>query len=596
MRRNTTLINPTKHYTVVISKQASNQSRMSSTNSKSNAKSDSAIPKQCIVVCGVCDEKLNRSKHSLVVCQYCPFEACRTCCQTYLLGQSTPKCMEGKCGKEWTRKFLIQQFTKSFVNGALRKHMEKVMVDKETALLPATQLVLEERQRVHNLMYENMETLKLFRFTDTKIRELEKRVKSAIKTDGINSVEPLTIEIDVLKIQRVDYENKLEWIRIQRNNGGDVDVSKKSGFVRPCPAESCRGFMSCEWNCGLCHASACSKCHVIINSLNATEEEHVCNADDVATAKLLAKDTKACPKCYTGIFKIDGCDQMWCVQCHTAFSWRTGLIETRIHNPHYFEWQRRTGGGGAAAVPRADGDVLCGRELTHHTLGKIVRITNGNRKIKNKTDIPERERNVIDHILVYLGRAIHLKESVVPQYRVDDVENNMGLRIKYLQKQIDLPTFQSRIYIANKKHDLKREIHTVLQMNIHAITDIVYRMIDILTQSQHLFNQLDSRHTSADWVNRQSEITLVYKHAIDTFKEIIPLSTYVNECLAEISSTYGSVRNEVVIDGPAVYRNGVLSILRPVVSPASKKKGVAVAPAPAPADDGGSRDKAIVVV
>ena len=41
------------------------------------------------------------------------------------------------------------------------------------------------------------------------------------------------------------------------------------------------------------------------------------------------------------ISKIDGCNQMWCTQCHVAFDWKTGAIQNSVHNPHYFEWLRK---------------------------------------------------------------------------------------------------------------------------------------------------------------------------------------------------------------------------------------------------------------
>lgn len=53
---------------------------------------------------------------------------------------------------------------------------------------------------------------------------------------------------------------------------------------------------------------------------------------------------------------VRNCDQMYCTSCHTAFSWRTGKLETgTIHNPHAIAWQREHG-----QMERDINDIPCG--------------------------------------------------------------------------------------------------------------------------------------------------------------------------------------------------------------------------------------------
>lgn len=98
------------------------------------------------------------------------------------------------------------------------------------------------------------------------------------------------------------------------------EKQERRAFIKPCPAPDCRGFLSNKWKCGICDAIVCKDCHELIplskKISDETErkqvedearEKHTCDANNVATAKALQKETKPCPKCGIRIYKIDGC-------------------------------------------------------------------------------------------------------------------------------------------------------------------------------------------------------------------------------------------------------------------------------------------------
>ena len=89
-------------------------------------------------------------------------------------------------------------------------------------------------------------------------------------------------------------------------------------------------FLSSGYKCAICEVRVCSKCHEIMGYTPNCKENHECNPDTVAAVEMIKQETKPCPQCTAPIFKISGCDQMWCTACNIAFSWRTGLKVTGV--------------------------------------------------------------------------------------------------------------------------------------------------------------------------------------------------------------------------------------------------------------------------
>jgi hypothetical protein len=431
--------------------------------------------------CSICVEKVNRSTHSLIKCLFCGFEACKTCCQTYILDQTQAKCMNSSCGKEWPRKFIATFFPKSFLSGPWKNNREKVLFERELALLPATQIQMEEEKERSRLIKINRKKI------DKQLILVNDEIK--VFRDHLSNLEQQKIDL------------KRRW----HNQDGMMIPKEKKQFIRACPAGECRGFLSSHWKCGLCDIYTCADCHVPIGK---TREDvtHVCKEDDVATAKLLASDTKPCPKCASNIFKIEGCDQMWCTQCHTAFSWKTGKIETVIHNPHFYEWQRQNNGG---VAPRVAGDIVCGRELTHHNYRRIE-----DKFMGSDTDV------FLQDVSKVIESVLHLREVQLEHYRVNHAEDNQTLRRQYLKQEITKTVFQQTVQRENKKYEKKKEIAEVLDLFIQTVTDIMYR--------------IELSHPND--FNRPS-----------IFSEIGRIQQYCNECLEEIANTYGSRVKKLVL-------------------------------------------------
>lgn len=402
------------------------------------------ITKTTFDTCGVCCEKFTEKRRKCIGCLACDYKACNVCYKTFVTseGVSRPKCMQ--CNTEWTGQFLKQNFTDAFIKGELRKHTSAILLQQQIAMLPATQLAVEQQ-----IIYEQ--------FT-SEVRDINKQIRELVARKNI-----LNNEIHRIK-------------RAQNAVANGYEVNGQSLFQHKCCDPECRGFVSSAWKCGTCGKFSCAQCHEVKGATSTEVEQHVCNADNVETVRLLRSDTKPCPSCGTYIHKTEGCDQMFCIYCKQLWSWKTGRIEERGHNPHYLEWMRSRGGAGGMA--RDPLDIQCGREVNWQVTHLIERECDKHNII------------CIGSIMNWANSLIHVRHHEIPAMQLaTEVQGDLReLRVQYMRKKITEDHFRKRIFQIQRDANVSRQILDLMAAIQNAGTDIVFRILDTLQNQSHQKN------------------------------------------------------------------------------------------------------------
>ncbi len=429
--------------------------------------------------CNICME--TQPKH--IQCEYCSMKACRSCCERYILGegQTTIKCMNISCNREWSRKFISSHFTQTFITGPLNEHRKTILFDKERAKFPYTLQKMDELDKLNREYNEDYD-------------------KYIINYIVKEQIEDIWREIGIGKpANEKKYDDE---------------------FINKCPTIDCNGILNSEWHCILCNIDACPSCHEIKHN-----QEHKCNSDTIETIKMIKKDTKPCPKCYTKIYKIDGCDQMWCVKCHTAFSWTTGAIEKKIHNPHYYEWMRKNSVDGI--IPREIGDNPCGGEID------AGYYTNEMQSYFIDEMLSDDVHMLINAFTNNVMHLFHLEEVVLQRYvNEEEPEYDFVMRCKFLRKEIDEKKYKSFLERKAKTKSKNEEVTQLVQLWIDAKKDILMRMLDIVKTSA-------SASVSEVENEKPLNVVLVSIHnQKKILKEMNKLDEYINNIAREIEKTY----------------------------------------------------------
>lgn len=412
--------------------------------------------------CSICCEPYTKKTRTKIVCGYCDLAACKVCQKTYMLSTAEdPHCMG--CKKKFTKEFIFNNMGKSFLNGTYKNHHKQVLYDIEKSKMPATQPDCEQ-------FLKREKVTKEIRDIDDKICHLK-------------------AQINKLYDERYQKSNRLRY----QSYGEKKEKQEPRVFIKACPVDKCKGFLDAKtWKCGICETYTCSKCFEVIGK--DKKQEHVCDENTLKTAQLMKKETKPCPSCGVPIFKISGCDQMWCTVCHIAFSWQTGRQVTgTIHNPHYYAWAKDNN----TAVNPPGAQMCGGLPDWRAFFANITLLSNNllyNSKLRKNIarkydyDVNSLESAFDENFIRIFHRSISHNQHVTLadlRRKCQNVEDsNKHHRMMYMLDRIDEKTFKKNIEAKYKAHQKTRDILDIMefyQTSCIEILNAIYQRTNLET-------------------------------------------------------------------------------------------------------------------
>jgi hypothetical protein len=466
--------------------------------------------------CSVCCSTYNKVIKKKVECCFCEFEACRHCIETYTKSKYDDfHCMS--CKKPWDYDFFLNNMTKACVK-RIMDHRSEVLLEREKAKMPDTQAFILYGRKIDGyrtkmrLMYQQFNNINETILDDNDLYDL---ISSVNTPEDIKKLEELTNNTYKLNQKKSKWLNKATTLREtihawdvnlsmgkkKNKEEGEADEEEELRVITKCVEPECKGFVMSNWECGICQKKYCQKCHTVTPE-GEGEVKHVCNPDDVKTIKLIMNTTKPCPTCATLIHKINGCNQMWCPSCKTAFNYSTGNIERGIiHNPHYFEWFRNNQKNGIVKQTETN----CNREIDQRQFLTHVNIAFKSNGVAHNH--PIHTLHIYNRIY---GHIEYVMEDI-PNVDTTSVNYNLRNRMKWMLSDLTDDEFKKILLKEEKKVKYESSIKHIAHMSRTVFNDIFHKVL---------------------FCNSPAEVE-------PFLKELTTINKYANEQLEYVCKTYG---------------------------------------------------------
>jgi hypothetical protein len=439
-------------------------------------------------------------------------------------------------GQGTNAKGATDKTTKSY-----RQHREEILADQQMSLMPATQPEVEKDIKVNKLkekiktlsveISDNYKTLYSPGWQTARRVIIENIYHVEISRDcgiivdydsatdtysrkesynelhnRINKKRELT---NKLYLDRYRLNNQIREIRrlaLFSLNGQEKEKEPKVINRGHCPNDDCNGFISKGYKCGICETKICKSCKelVSIEELDNAESNkkniekfgpgnfvlkdiHECNDEILKTMEELRKNNyKSCPQCRVSIERSYGCNQIWCVNCHVFFDWKSGkeIKKTRfVHNPHYQEWINEGGG-------RAEGEL-------EDELARIGDCDVNSRSIRS-LDIKDQYKNTLNTIIRFVNE---LRDQCNASDTAANLDRNLlKLRKKFLFGDYGKDKTKAKLKLGiliQRAHKRESKINEAYQIR-DMFSDVCFQILaKLLVDSK----ELKEKKTTYDFSN-----------------------------------------------------------------------------------------------
>lgn len=478
------------------------------------------------VVCEVCCVNTDNLK----VCKYCesPFYMCVECILKYLEGRELiPHCM--CCKHEWDFNFMLNNMFEILTNKNYMESYAGILYKEINHILASQPDIKKYTQEINNKLairyYENyeqkikdivnvlhvnvntistavnkkfMETREekdslFYNYSTKPYRECYKDDDNDYSDKGMlenreyyNKNQPNydsnTTAYVKATVEYRRYVHKimapyLKRIKELKQKYSNVNIDKQDlmdDIFGKCTSGDCEGIVyKSDYKCTLCKKQVCQYCNILIELHKTDKGITICNKSDIESFNMIAKETVKCPKCLSLIYKISGCNQMFCTKCFTAFDWETKKITTsHIHNPHYFEYLKNKSKILEDNPQNIRCDILDERALIGVLSKKLD---------KNMSQIISdtvRQKNIfaddIQQLQTYLESSRESLNTIIISYYFK-FENDFENQLLCIDKK-DIIKCRQELYNKYIEIQYAKELIYINQMYVQVLTDILVKL------------------------------------------------------------------------------------------------------------------------